>query len=313
MRRGAHNFCAVAGVAAALLALPSAAAVRSAFAYELADLNGSLPMQWPRLSWDGPHGELYVVNGGTGTVDIFNDAGMVVYTFGGDAEIGSVTGVVPAGDEAGDLFVLAWRVGGWRIVKCNFRGEPIAELQLSLPKDLGAFEPGVIRAAAGKLFLADLGAMKLLVLEHDGSVVDFYDVNKTLKVNNRRHTGADMRGFNVDASGTMYGTIPSAFVAFTVTPDGQFHPFGERGSTPGHFNIASGIAADDAGNIYISDTLRCVVMVFDKERNFLGEFGYRGDDDDLGLIAPSEIAVGNGRVYVTQSRGGVKAFDVLVQ
>jgi hypothetical protein len=51
-------------------------------------------------------------------------------------------------------------------------------------------------------------------------------------------------------------------------------------------------------------------MVFDSSTlRFLGEFGYRGDDPE-NLIAPSNVAVGNGRVYVSQSRGAVKAFAV---
>jgi len=49
--------------------------------------------------------------------------------------------------------------------------------------------------------------------------------------------------------------------------------------------------------------------VFDASFQFLGEFGYRGPDPE-NLVSPFNLAVGNGRVYVTQSRGAVKAFAV---
>ena len=61
------------------------------------------------------------------------------------------------------------------------------------------------------------------------------------------------------------------------------------------------MAADERGSIFVADTLRCVVMIFDRELRFLKEFGYRGLEPGS-LIAPMELAAdGNGRVYVSQS------------
>ena len=91
---------------------------------------------------------------------------------------------------------------------------------------------------------------------------------------------------------------------------GKVRAFGTRGSSPGKFNVVSGIAADDNGNIYVADTLRCVVMIFDREFNFRTEFGYRGLEPG-NLIAPMELTVDSDRVYVAQTRSrGVSVFRV---
>jgi outer membrane protein assembly factor BamB len=95
-----------------------------------------------------------------------------------------------------------------------------------------------------------------------------------------------------------------------MTPDKKMRMFGTRGSSPGKFNIVSGITADDQGNIFVTDTLRCVVIAFDKDFNFKTEFGYRGLDPG-NLIAPMELVVNNDRVYVSQSRSrGVSVYRI---
>jgi hypothetical protein len=97
-----------------------------------------------------------------------------------------------------------------------------------------------------------------------------------------------------------------------MTPDKHVQAFGARGSSPGKFNVVSGIAADDKGNIYLTDTLRCVVMVFDKELNFRKEFGFRGLEPG-NLIAPMELAVNSDRVYVAQTRSrGVSVYRMFM-
>jgi hypothetical protein len=118
-----------------------------------------------------------------------------------------------------------------------------------------------------------------------------------------------MRGFSVDRDGNMLFTVASVFSAYVMSPEGKVRAFGQKGSTPGKFNIVSGIAADEEGRLFLTDSLRAVVMVFDPSFQFLGEFGYRGPDPE-NLVSPFNLAVGNGRVYVTQSRGAVKAFAV---
>ena len=287
--------------------LPAAAEVRSAFAYRLSDASGVLPLSWPQLTWDAAAGELYVVDSSAGIVGIFNFNGISVFSFGDDSALGTVEGVAPL--PGGDLIVLASKGSAWSLVRCNFRGEPQATLELSgLP--LG-FRPGALRAAKGKLYLADLQALQVVTLGQTGDVLASYDLRALLRLNPKQD-GNDLRGFNVGRDGELLCTIPGLFLAFVVTEDNQVKRFGKRGSAPGNFNVIAGIAQDEEGDLYVTDVLRAVVMVFDKEFKFLGELGYRGPADE-NLISPNEVAAGGGRVFVAQSLGGVKAFDVLLQ
>jgi len=68
------------------------------------------------------------------------------------------------------------------------------------------------------------------------------------------------------------------------------------------------------GYIYVSDRLRNVVLVFDRDLMFQTEFGYRGDQPS-NLIVPDDLAVdSSGNVYVGQAANrGVSVFKVVNQ
>jgi hypothetical protein len=301
--------CAIVAVIAA--AGSARADVHAAYAFALADSAGAVRAAWPSLAWDARFAELYVVDHTDGLVGIFSDNGMQVFAFGDEASLGSAYGVAPL--PSGDLLVLAFTAGRWSVVRCNFRGEPRRTLRFAGAPDafMDGFNPTAIAARDEKIYLADKSALRVLIADESGAVIAARDLAAQIQPDARKRSGVDARGFAVDASGDLLFTVPSLFRAYVVTPDGELRGFGTRGSSPGKFNVIAGIAADESGHLYVSDTLRAVVMVFDKTGRFLGEFGSRGDGPDE-LIAPSDLAVGGGRVFVTQSVGGVKVFDVVV-
>jgi hypothetical protein len=292
-------------------ALPAAAEVRSAFAYKLSDGTATLPLSWPSLTWDPAAGELYAIDSSAGVVRIFNWNGVSIFSFGDDSALGSIEGVAPLPD--GELVVLTTSNGkAWSLVRCNFRGEPKSKVALGpLPEGFAAFHPTMLRTAKGLLYLADPGGLKVVVLDPKGTLIAAHDLRALLGLKPKQEF-VELRGFNVGTDGEVLGTISSLFVAFVITPEGELKKFGKRGSSPGNFNVIAGIAQDEEKNLYVTDVLRAVVMVFDKDFRFQGEFGYRGPAED-NLLAPSEVAAGGGRIFVSQSLGGVKAFDVLLQ
>ena len=80
----------------------------------------------------------------------------------------------------------------------------------------------------------------------------------------------------------------------------------------GKFGVISGIEADAAGRIYVTDRLRCVVLVFDKDFQFVTEFGYRGAAPQ-NLIVPDDVAINdqNDTVYVSQAANlGVSVYKL---
>ena len=54
---------------------------------------------------------------------------MEVFRFGDDSSLGTVAGAVALAN--GDIVVLALKSPDWSLVRCNFRGEPMAEIALS--------------------------------------------------------------------------------------------------------------------------------------------------------------------------------------
>jgi DNA-binding beta-propeller fold protein YncE len=100
------------------------------------------------------------------------------------------------------------------------------------------------------------------------------------------------------------------FRAFVLPPFGQIRSFGRAGSAPGKFNIVSAIAADDDGNLYVTDMLKSAVIVFDKDLQFLREFGYRGDEPQ-NITTPIDIVVGGDKIFVSQlAKQGVSVFQI---
>ena len=121
----------------------------------------------------------------------------------------------------------------------------------------------------------------------------------------------DLNGFTVDDQGNMFFTVPVLFSAYKLSVDGEMTEFGRSGSGRGKFGVAAGIATDEMGYVYVSDRLRCVVMVFDRDLQFQTEFGYRGNQPS-NLIVPDDLAIdSSGNVYVGQAANrGVSVFRI---
>lgn len=282
--------------------------MRSTFLYALNDGTARRNLGWASLTFDPAASELLVV--ANGVVDFFNDNGIPTYSFTQEPAYGAARAAVALPE--GDILLLdSGAEGAWSLVRCNFRGEPLRAIEIAgLPKEFAeGFQPGTLAFSGGKVYLADTSSMKAAAITPAGATLATYDLAEMIGLGSVSRSDAMMRGFSVDRSGNLLFTVASVFAAYVVTPEGKVRGFGGKGSSPGKFNVVSGIAADEDGRLFLTDALRAVVMVFDVNLRFLGEFGYRGEDPE-NLIGPFNLVVGNGRVYVTQSRGAVKAFAV---
>ena len=294
-----------------LLAFPLAAwagEVKASYLYTLSDFNGPISSNWVNFAVDREKRETYVIDSSEKSVRLFNDAGMEIYRFGDEGAFGAITSLAVAGN--GDIFILSRTGSGFTVHKCNFRGEPQSTLALAnIPEEFTAeFLPDIVRIREGQLYLADRNSMKVAVTDFNGTFESGYDLAAIIGYDAKMRRDSGMAGFDVDRNGELLFTVPVNFTAFVVSPDKKVRSFGTRGSSPGKFNIVSGIATDDRGNIYIADTLRCVVMIFDKDFNFVTEFGYRGFEPG-NLINPAELTVNSDKVFVSQTRGrGVSVY-----
>jgi hypothetical protein len=257
-----------------------------------------------------------VCDGSDRSVRIFNENGMEVYNFGEDSDLGNINITHLAVDKDGNILLLSYKYDvkgtSYSIIRCNFRGEVVSKFEPhDLPSDFSGFSPNRIIHREGRLYLVDKNQMKVVVTDMSGAYLDGYDLARLLGLDEKKRSNTGIVGFSVDKEGNILFTIPVLFQAYKLLPDRKIVSFGQRGSAPGKFNIVGGIVSDDQGYLYLTDTLRCVVMIFDKDFKFLKEFGYRGFGPE-NLIAPMELTVDNtGRIYVSQSaRRGVSVFKI---
>lgn len=291
---------------------PSAAPLpRVDYGYDLAMPDGVVSVLWPSLAYDRAHSELFVV--AEGFVRIFDASGMEVHRFGDDGSLGQVMRAVVLDD--GQIVVLTNLDGKRAYLRCDFRGEMIVRFGLTgVPDGFADFQPDQMVVRNDRLYFAERGSMRVVVTDTSGvyrqsfQLGDF--VAAALPRDGERTTPGFFDAFNVDSKGNLLFTMSTLFAAAVASPSGEVRLFGKRGSRPGSFNIVGGIDADENGNFFVTDRLRSVVSVWSPDLRHLATFGYRGDGP-MNLIAPYEIAVGNGKVFVAQGgRRGVKVFHV---
>jgi hypothetical protein len=283
--------------------------VKGSFLYTLSNFTGTIPYNWSRVVVDKGRNEAYVLY--QNALSIFNEFGMEIYRFGDDLDLNQIVDI--AVHQNGDILLLAYKESGPEIIRCNFRGEPKSKIELkNIPSEFSKFSPSRMVYQDGNLHLVSLMEMKVVIVNDQGHFKKGYDLLPLLDLEEKDRGSMEIVGFNVDREGNILFTVPVLFKACVLSPDGKLTWFGRPGSASGRFNVVAGIAKDSRGNYLVIDKLKCTVMVFDKNFNFLTQFGYRGSRPG-NLIAPDDIAVDNSdRIYVTQAaRKGVSVFRII--
>lgn len=290
------------------------------YLYALSNSTGILPVNWAKLDVDKSKDEIYVVS--SAKINIFNENGMEIYAFNETGELGWVSDVAVQGD--GDIFVLGAREGRMQIIRCDFRGEPVSTIELkNLPAEYVDFVPNRIVVRGASLYFGDLYGMKVIVTDDAGVFQKGYDLARiiakelekegaTEKEKEKEKQDSGMTGFSVAADGSIFFTNAPLARVYQVSADGTLRSFGQRGSTAGKFGVPADVVTDATGKyLLVADTLRCVVLVFDKDFRFLTEFGLRGYKPS-NLIGPMYMTVDSkNRVYVSQLRNrGVNVYQL---
>jgi hypothetical protein len=313
---GSLPVLAVVLVASAVSPAYPADGVHVAHLHKLSDFSGTIPYSGVRLSVDRNHNEVYVIAGNA--VRIYNEAGMEVYRFGDNPQLGRILDL--AADETGDLFLLSYETSlppgssrpAYSLIRCDFRGEPREKIAVKdLPPEYAAFLPQLLFHREEGFLLVSRVQMLAVATDRNGTFLKGFDLADLVGVEEEKRPGTEIFGFSVDGRGNMLFTVPVLFQAFRVAPDGTISSFGKKGSSPGTFGVATGIVVDDHGHFLVSDSQRSVVMVFDEQFRFIAEFGTYGFSP-RNLVRPRDLAVGNsGKIYIVQMRKqGVSVFSV---
>jgi DNA-binding beta-propeller fold protein YncE len=301
--------------------------VSASYLYTLSNFTGTYPISWAKIGIDQARNEVYVVS--LTKIKIFNDTGMEIYTFNETGELGWVNDV--AVHSSGDIIVLAYRpqVGHNELIRCDFRGEPISTIELKeLPAEYAGFNPNRVVAQGDSLYLANTNEMKVIVTDDAGVFRKVYDIAPIIQKDIETEFAGDekqidrelikekqdagMTGFSVDSEGNILFTNSALARVYRLSMEGTLRSFGHRGSSPGKFGVPADVATDATGKyLLVADTLRCAVLVFDKDFRFVTEFGMRGFKPN-NLVGPMYIAVDNkNRVYVSQLRNrGVNVYQI---
>lgn len=288
-------------------ARPVLAQVRATYLYNLSDFSGRLRDDWARVRVDEARDETYVIY--QSLIRVFNPSGMEVFRFGEDLDLGQILDLAVAPN--GDLVLLSYKDSRSLVTRCNYRGVPVGPIDVKgLPAGM-PFGANRMVLRNGLFYFASLSTSSVIVTTAEGEFRKQVELLRALDVEQRQMEGAETIGFTVDLEGNILFTVPVLFKVCRLSPDGKLTSFGRSGSAPGRFGILGGVESDARGHLLVADKLKCVVMVFDRDFNFLTEFGYRGARPE-NLVVPDDLAVDRrNRVYVSQGRRrGISVFSM---
>jgi DNA-binding beta-propeller fold protein YncE len=286
------------------------------YRFNLADFSGTVKSFQAKVAVSRMTNEVFVFDPRDKDIRIFNDNGIEIFRLGEENEFAWALDFTV--DDKSNIYVLFPDLQDKGIAKYNFRGDPLDRIELQgIPSQFANLKPGKIVFRRDRLYLIELSTMRIVVIDMQGNyqagyfpLPDVQEAAETGPGRKLKEVLLDMFGFDVDDHGNMYFTVPVIASVFRYSPDGQLERFGKAGSSPGQFGVVAGIAVDEQGNMYLADKLRCVVMVYDKDFNFINEFGFRGYRPS-NLIVPSDVAVANGNIFVSQAANrGVSVFRV---
>jgi len=300
-------------VLAALLMSPAPSGpVELAYLYDLSDFTGRIPYSDARVVADAPRSEVYTLYGNR--IRVFNSSGMEIYQFEVDPAAGRILdlGIESDGDILMLMFASAAGEGTtrWSLVRADFRGRMTHELDIDHSGAAAGLLPNRLIIRSGKIWLVSQSQMRAACYLPDGKLDRILDLAELAGLTPEDRANAEVSGLDVGKDGTVVFAVPEQFQVHAIDPGGGVRSFGRAGSAAGNFGVLGDVTLDDRGNLIVSDRLRGVVMVFDRDFHFLRETGSTGGGDRL--VRPGGLALDPaGRLYVSQVRDrGIAVFSV---
>ena len=153
------------------------------------------------------------------------------------------------------------------------------------------YPQGIFVNDSGEIFVVDQGNSRIQVFDKSGKFLRMFGGKKYLY---RPLCVAELKNGNIIVTDSYNQATTGSGIAI-FSKEGKFIKkiisFGKDSSDG--FNAPTGVAVDDEGNVFISDTGNNRVVVFDKDLNFVKQIG------NGVLSSPTGIAVDNKYIYVS--------------
>lgn len=162
---------------------------------------------------------------------------------------------------------------------------------------------GIDVDAAGRLYVADIGARAVVVFGADRSFLRKIGGEKWFsRLSSVTVDPAGQRVYAVDLGGV--SSEQHRVRVFDGNSGAHLMDIGKRGSGPGEFNLPRDLAIGADGRLYVVDGGNFRVVVFDRDGRYLSSFGSIGKG--YGQFArPKEIAADrDGNLYVVDAAFG---------
>jgi DNA-binding beta-propeller fold protein YncE len=277
-------------------------AIPAQFLRELTPPGRANEFRRPRgLFVDRASGEVLVADSGNNRILIFDENGLMRFSFGVERYFSSPSSLVVDGD--GYIYIVGSTASGRSIFQMDFDGVYLNRFRPRRDADTGPPETGIIPSSLAvddqnRLYTIDQSTGHLLRLDRQGNI---------------QHAFSLVEGMDTDTAGEI------VFGAITVVRDRLYVPYsslatigvfdldgqrlrsiGHKGDEAGGLNFPIGVAITQDDAVLVLDNNRFNVVCYDAQGKFLQEFGGKGYR--LGwFYHPSLIAIDSQQhVYVGQ-------------
>lgn len=259
-------------------------------AFNFCIYEGKNKLKHPIALISDENGRIYVSNNDVHTVEVFAANGEPDFSFGGLGQAGGQftfpygIGMLPDGN------ILVAETGNYRIQELTADGKYIRTF-VDNNNRIGLQKPGPLYVdSKGLIYVGDLSGQQVLVLKQDGTVL-------------RRFGGILYpHGIAVDeARQRLYiGDGANNCINVYSLKNGSDIPVKVIGGpTPEvAFSMVRGLALDESGRLFVVDTLKSTIEVFDQDGNFIFSLGAKGQDDGEFLYPYGIASDKNGKIYV---------------
>lgn len=199
--------------------------------------------------------QIYVADLYNGNISVFNPDGVFLHYFGNKGEFIKPAGLAIDGDklyltDVAQSQVLVYSLNGQKLLTIGKPGKGDGELS----------SPNGVSYSAGKIYVSDTGNDRVVVFDDQGKFLAKFNGSTTTS---KTSVLINPRGIGVDAKGTVYVVSNLTSKVHGFSEQGEIIlTFGENGTGDGQFRLPNGLAVDDQGKVYVTDTANARLQIF---------------------------------------------------